>query len=1052
MNRVFNFLLIVCFCCLPLTVCAENPAEAKVSTLHELMQHFADPPAAYRPAPLYTWNGDMEEEEISRQLDEFKEGGFGGVFVHPRPGLITPYLSKRWLELWRHTADEATKRDMVSYIYDENSYPSGFAGGHVPENIPGSGQISLHKQELTLEQLNALELQSDTLALYRMINKESGEFERIPIPTISKDQTIVGKSLNLKPGDYILYTESYPNTSPWYGGKTFVDLMRQDVSDEFFEVTFGAYDSALSDLYGKQVLACFTDEPQVAGCWSREFPQAFQEQWGYDILDHLPSIHSGVGNWRKVRHDYASTILSLFMNRFVKTYAKECEERGIAFTGHVWEHGWPYLDHNPDIMSFYRWQHWPGIDCLMNEYSEGSNAQFGNYRANKELDSIANQMGRERRLCEAFGAGGWDLRLEDVKRIGDHLYAGGVNVLNPHLSYYTIMGARKRDHPQSFSYHQPFWDAFHIPMDYFGRLSWALAGGKSNAPILIIEPTVTMWMYNWSSEQHPRLNQLGAEFQSFITELGAKQVAFDLGSEPVMAEIASIKDKRIAVGQCEYEVVVLPPGLECLESSTVEILKKFAANGGTIISYVGVPPYVDAESSDAVQTVKSDARDNWIEENLSASALIDRWGNGGVKIQADDPKEGRVYHFVRDFDDGKLLFLINTSLEESSTAEAQVKGVYAEHWNAVTGKVESISYKTDQEKTVAFDISLPPAGSALFAIYQHKPDHDVLNPKVFKQKTSPLQPAGDLTVTAQQPNVLVLDYTDLVLDEKKQEGLYFTDTQSAVYKEHGWDRNPWDRGVQFNDEIIQQDHFPQSKGFDVHYPFQIKGFETMPALEVVVERGNFYSISINGHPVSANDDEWRIDRAFHVYSIQPNWLQNGSNVISLQAKSFSLHMEVEPVYVYGHFNLESEKIGHVITPTSPLKLGEWNQQGFPFYSDAVAYEQTYNLSRNDESSHYVELQDWKGTAARVVVNDKKAGYILWQPYRLDISEYLQPGDNTIIVEVIGSLKNLLGPHHAGKQRGRAWPHMFMQHPDDGQPSGAEYDTIGYGLFEPFLVY
>ncbi|MGC9329106.1 MAG: glycosyl hydrolase, partial [Candidatus Hinthialibacter sp.] len=544
---------------------AVNPGEIPVSSLEQVREQFADPPAAYGPAPLYVWNDDMQEEEIARQLDAFKAGGFGGVFVHPRPGLVTPYLSERWLEVWRFTAEAAKKRGMVTYIYDENSYPSGFAGGFVPDQMPDAAQVSLHRREFKPDQLDQLVLDKDSIALYQIVDSAPGEYKRLPIPKLSGGQTKSAKDLQLAAGAYILYSRRYGGASPWYGGKTFVDLMRRDVTEKFLEVTLGAYDQALSDLYGNQVLACFTDEPQVAGCWSPEIPKAFQKRWGYDILDYLPSIHADMGDWRKIRHDYSATILELFMNNFAKLYYEACQERGIAFTGHVWEHGWPHINHNPDIMSFYAWQRWPGIDCLMNNYDEGPNAQFGNYRSNKELDSIANQFGRIRRLCETYGAGGWELTLEDVKRIGDHLYAGGVNLMNPHLSYYTIRGARKRDHPQSFSYHAPYWEAFHIPMNYFNRLSWALAAGKAKNPILIIQPTVSAWMYNWSGSQGEKLNQLGVAFQRYVTELGASQIAFDLGSEPVMADHGKVDGKQFIVGECAYDVVILPPGLDCLE-------------------------------------------------------------------------------------------------------------------------------------------------------------------------------------------------------------------------------------------------------------------------------------------------------------------------------------------------------------------------------------------------------------------------------------------------------------------------------------------------------
>src|SRR5512147_3037290 len=102
----------------------------------------------------------------------------------------------------------------------------------------------------------------------------------------------------------------------------------------------------------------------------------------------------------------------------------------------------------------------------------------------RELSSVANQLGRTRTLCEVYGAGGWDLRFEDMKRSGDWLEVLEVNTLNEHLSYITIRGARKRDHPQSFSYHEPWWPAYHTSAQYFARMSAAMSQGRQINKIL----------------------------------------------------------------------------------------------------------------------------------------------------------------------------------------------------------------------------------------------------------------------------------------------------------------------------------------------------------------------------------------------------------------------------------------------------------------------------------------------------------------------------------------------------------------------------------------
>ena len=72
----------------------------------------------------------------------------------------------------------------------------------------------------------------------------------------------------------------------------------------------------------------------------------------------------------------------------------------------------------------------------------------------------------------AFNLG--PLERQAAKRIADWLFVLGVNTLNEHLSYITIRGARKKDHPQSFSYHEPWWDAYHVRAEYTTRLSAAL--------------------------------------------------------------------------------------------------------------------------------------------------------------------------------------------------------------------------------------------------------------------------------------------------------------------------------------------------------------------------------------------------------------------------------------------------------------------------------------------------------------------------------------------------------------------------------------------------
>ena len=54
---------------------------------------FRDPPAAYRSVPFWSWNDELTDDEVRRQIGAMHQAGQGGFFMHARVGLRTPYLS-----------------------------------------------------------------------------------------------------------------------------------------------------------------------------------------------------------------------------------------------------------------------------------------------------------------------------------------------------------------------------------------------------------------------------------------------------------------------------------------------------------------------------------------------------------------------------------------------------------------------------------------------------------------------------------------------------------------------------------------------------------------------------------------------------------------------------------------------------------------------------------------------------------------------------------------------------------------------------------------------
>jgi hypothetical protein len=1001
---------------------------ASAADSREVKKLFAQPPREYATAPLWVWNDLLTEQQVRETLRDLAGQQVRQVFVHPRPGLMTPYLSPEWFKLWRVALDEARRLDMNVWIYDENSYPSGFAGGWVPELMPEARGRGLQLRVGP----KAPAWDAGTLAVFRLDGATATEVS---------DAARAG---TLPPtGRYLTAAiERAPNRG-WTADRSYVDLLHPGVTEKFLEVTLAAYQREVGSEFGKRIPGVFTDEPHLrpgGGLhWSEDLPQQFQRRRGYSLITSLPSLSQEIGDWRRVRRDYYHVLNELFIERWAKPYYEWCEQHQLAFTGHYWDHQWPNCAGVPSNMAMAAWQQLPGIDCLMNQYREDTDAQFGNIRMVRELASVANQLGRKRTLCEIYGAGGWDLRFEDMKRIGDWLAVLGVNLFDEHLSYITLRGARKRDHPQSFSYHEPWWEAYHVNARYLTRLSYAIAQGEQVNRVLVLEPTTTAWMYQGDAA---RLKEIGGSFSKLLKALEAAQVEYDIGDEDIMARHGANAGAGLRVGQRTYTTLVVPTGTENLEATTVQLLGEFLRQGGKVLAAGEPPVRVDGVLSERGTALARSPAWRRVDSAAIAAELRAAGQSDGFAIQRAPDDKGILFHQRRQLADGELLFLVNTSIEHPSagTVETALRGV--EQWDLDRGTTRAAAFKsTPRGAELAY--TLPPSGSLLLFLGKQalKPAPAGATTKTTLAASSPL------TIRRVGPNVLTLDHVDITAGGQTKTDTYFYAAGQFAFKQNGMERNPWDSAVQFRDDLIKRT-FPAGSGFEASYRFTIAG--PVPAdLAIVIESADLYTITCNGKPVRAKPGEWWLDKAFGRISLA-SVAREGENVVTLKATPFTIRHELEPAYVLGEFTLRATDKGFVIAPDQPLQPGRWNEQGMPFYGHGVAYQEKFDVAA-PSGRYAVALPAWLGSVAKVLVNGREAGYIAAPPWECDVTELVKRGANTIEVVVIGTLKNPLGPHHGKPVTGAAWPRNFQTGPKAGLPPGREYDTIGYGLFAPFVL-
>ena len=95
---------------------------------------FKNPTSEYRGTPFWAWNSFLTKEELCRQIDVFKEMGLGGFHMHVRTGLENKYLDDDFMELVKACVKKAKDEKMLAWLYDEDRWPSGAAGGLVTKD------------------------------------------------------------------------------------------------------------------------------------------------------------------------------------------------------------------------------------------------------------------------------------------------------------------------------------------------------------------------------------------------------------------------------------------------------------------------------------------------------------------------------------------------------------------------------------------------------------------------------------------------------------------------------------------------------------------------------------------------------------------------------------------------------------------------------------------------------------------------------------------------------------------------------------------------------
>jgi hypothetical protein len=163
--------------------------------------------------------------------------------------------------------------------------------------------------------------------------------------------------------------------------------------------------------------------------------------------------------------------------------------------------------------------------------------------------------------------------------------------------------------------------------------------------------------------------------------------------------------------------------------------------------------------------------------------------------------------------------LINSSADQSASATIEATGKSVIQLDPLSGEITQIQVGSKGKK-VFFQVDLEPVGSSLYFISLRSSSLPYANPT--RGEGMPVLAENEVRVTADQDNVLVLNYLDLNAGKLHLKDSYFMDALLALFEYHGLEMgNPWQHKIQYRREYVKRDTFSENSGFEVSYHFQI---------------------------------------------------------------------------------------------------------------------------------------------------------------------------------------------------------------------------------------
>jgi hypothetical protein len=579
---------------------------------------------------------DTTDRGLRERIREMKNAGLGGIVASVS---VKNYMrDEDALELLRRGVSIAREEGMRVWIYDEEGYPSGAAGG------------------LVLDQAPSVEAEG----LIRVVSPAGDVRYKI-----------------------IRLYEATHATENFYKKRPYINILDPHAVATFLAVTHDRYARVLTPI-SRYVEAFFTDEPSLINAyvpkgreypptlpWHRRLPGEFLARKGYDLLPHRESLFVDTGETdRKIRCDFYEVVADLFAETYFGALQQWCNRHGVASSGHllgeetmVWQ-----TDFNSEPFRCYRKFDIPGIDMITSDPVKIMSKEY--FMVPKIAGSACRLRGQRRLMCEIsdfFGVmDGRHASLEEMQCTAAILASFGVTDL---CSYYTLTLAPESElKPGTFSPQQ-----YRRYTEFTSRVASVFSQGTIETDVAVLYPITSLWAHFTPShrsmyEPHPNpdVNFLDAAFTGCCRSLLQQHIDFDVVDEKSLAE-SGVEGRTLAVGERRYRVLVFPP-LDTVRVRTLEMITAFAKAGGAVFAHSVFPRY-------AAEGPELDSRVATLVNNLRSAGALAGSTQGSPPLSyllssrvppscQFSPPAPEILCTTLIKGGGRMIFLVNASPEE----------------------------------------------------------------------------------------------------------------------------------------------------------------------------------------------------------------------------------------------------------------------------------------------------------------------------------------------------------------------------------------------------